>query len=482
MGNSTPVLFDLDLGRQDIQSLSAAEAITAFFARLGYNTEARTTQTPGNLGITADSASRPIKKIELIADQEGLFQVYLFELQSITVAHTRALARAFRNRAGNYLLVLTSDYDRLDFVFLERDLPRAGGREQLLTEKQSAIRPRVLTIERRNPTPIQLRVLRRLTWTESDPYYQYEKLKAAYELANWSEEYFNNRALFSDYYLKERLQEFAVWKEDPKPAYLKLREIYQQAAPRFGGKEKTELYRGLVRPVFDVLGFRREPPETARSVSAEPHYKLYSPHGGSPVLAVCQVYPWDRSLDGKDDRRDKETPEENPGAVVVSLLEKGESAWVVVTNGRLWRLYSQRTHARATNYYEIDLEEVLSQSGPHAPEISESFRYFWLLFRSDAFEPVEVEHEGKKRSLSLLDQLLLYSEEYAKELGERLKERIFEDIFPTSRLDSSPLFENATVRAPIHLKKRWILFIMAPSRCFTGCSFCSTRSQETCFR
>ena len=29
-----------------------------------------------------------------------------------------------------------------------------------------------------------------------------------------------------------------------------------------------------------------------------------------------------------------------------------------------------------------------------------------------------------------LDQLLLYSEDYAKELGERLKERIFEDIFP----------------------------------------------------
>lgn len=71
-----------------------------------------------------------------------------------------------------------------------------------------------------------------------------------------------------------------------------------------------------------------------------------------------------------------------------------------------------------------------SQAGPHAPEIAESFRYFWLLFRSDAFEPVQVEHQGKKRSLSLLDQLLLYSEDYAKELGERLKERIFEDIFP----------------------------------------------------
>jgi hypothetical protein len=120
-------------------------------------------------------------------------------------------------------------------------------------------------------------------------------------------------------------------------------------------------------------------------------------------LSLCLVYPWDRSLDGKDDRRDSQTAEENPGAVVVSLLEKGESPWVVVTNGRLWRLYAKRTHARATNYYEIDLDEVLSQSGPHAPELAESFRYFWLLFRSQAFELIEVDREGKKQSLSLLD-------------------------------------------------------------------------------
>jgi type I restriction-modification system DNA methylase subunit len=102
----------------------------------------------------------------------------------------------------------------------------------------------------------------------------------------------------------------------------------------------------------------------------------------------------------------------------------------VVTNGRLWRLYAKRTHARATNYYEIDLDEVLSQSGPHAPELAESFRYFWLLFRSQAFELDEVDREGKKQSLSLLDRLLLESEDYAKDLGERLKDRIFEDIFP----------------------------------------------------
>jgi hypothetical protein len=130
MKDERPNTFDVDLGRQEIQGLSSADAIAAFFARLGYNTDARTTQTAGNLGITADSTVRPIKKIELIADQEGFLQVYLFELQSVTVAHTRTLARAFRNRAGNYLLILTSDYDRLDFVLLEKYLP-ADGRDSI---------------------------------------------------------------------------------------------------------------------------------------------------------------------------------------------------------------------------------------------------------------------------------------------------------------------------------------------------------------
>jgi hypothetical protein len=101
------------------------------------------------------------------------------------------------------------------------------------------------------------------------------------------------------------------------------------------------------------------------------------------------VYPWGRFLDGKDDQRDKETPDENPGAVVVSLLESGEAAWVLMTNGKLWRLYAQHTHSRATNYYEIDLEVVLAQAGLHVADPAEAFRYFWLLFRRQAFELVD---------------------------------------------------------------------------------------------
>jgi hypothetical protein len=338
--------LDIELAASDVQALNGADAIAGFFARLGYHTEARTPQTPANLGMTADGTVRPIKRIELIADQEGLFQIYLFELTSVTVAHSRALARAFRNRAGNYLLVLTSDYEHLDFVLLERYLPSGSANGTTLGQRQVGIRPHVLTIDRRKPNRIELRVLRRLTWTEADAFAQYDKLLSAYAVADWSEEFFNNRALFSDYYLLERLPERPQWVEDPKPSYIRLRQLYQGAAARFAGTDRELLLRELMEPVLQALGFDVRPGKKLGSRVSEPDYRLYAPVPGltqpkdSPMRALCLVYPWGRSLDGKDDQRDNQTPEENPGAVVVSLLEKGEAPWAMVTNGKLWRLYS----------------------------------------------------------------------------------------------------------------------------------------------
>jgi len=66
-------MIDIELDPHDIQALNSADAVAAFFARLGYNTDVRTLQTANNLGITAEGTTRPIKKIELIADQREAF-------------------------------------------------------------------------------------------------------------------------------------------------------------------------------------------------------------------------------------------------------------------------------------------------------------------------------------------------------------------------------------------------------------------------
>jgi len=421
--------FDVELSTQDIQVLRDSNSATAFFTGLGYDTTARIAQTAANLGLSEPLQKR-VRRVELIADQDKLFQVYLFELQSVTVADIKAIGRAFRDKAGNFLFVITADYDDIEFVLLDR-LGKAVAPTAISTASPS-LALRRFSVERRDPSRVQLRVLRRFTWTETDPFGQFDKLRFAYDLAYWSEVFFNNRGLFSDYYLTERLPsrdgkfvEFDEWREDPKPAYQRLRAIYDQAAERFAGKKTGELLSILYEPLLRELGFTVKIENGAGSPSL---LRLNDPASGA-FLGICLPYPWGRELDRKDDRHDVEAPETTPTFAVVDLLAKEQAPWVVLTNGKLWRLYSQRAHSRATNYYEIDLDEILGRQG-FQQDIQDAFRYFWLLFRMQAFRPVEQEWQGKSQPISLLDRLLLGSEEYAKQLGESLKSRVFTQVFP----------------------------------------------------
>lgn len=119
------LLLDKDLPEHRIQDLANPDAITALFAELGYRTENRIEQSAANLGINAEELRRDIRSIHLLAEQEDGFQVYLFVLRTVKVVHRQILAQAFRDRVGFFLLVLTSDFERIDFVFLESYLPVA---------------------------------------------------------------------------------------------------------------------------------------------------------------------------------------------------------------------------------------------------------------------------------------------------------------------------------------------------------------------
>jgi len=328
---------------------------------------------------------------------------------------TQGLARSLRNRIGNYLLVLTDDYERIDFVLLERSLPVSS---IPMATKQVSVRPRILTVNRRNPTQVQLRVLRRFTFTEADSDGQYEKLISAYSVAEWAEPLFNNRALFSDYYLNSRLPERPEWRDHPEASYHGLRQLINSMRQRLTSDDRSKTRDLLIEPALALLGFKTLPDGSSGS------YKLLSSHSTAPI-ALCLAYTWNRNLDARDEMRDSESPDENPAARVVTLLESGETPWVILTNGKVWRLYSVKAHSRATNYYEIDLDETLAMEDPGF-----AFRYFWLLFRAEAFVPRSVNRDAQPLTMSFLDELVEESEDYAKDLGERLKTRVFEDIFP----------------------------------------------------
>ena len=406
--------------------LANADGVAAFFLSLGYNVDMRVEQTPSALGISADSLLRQITHIERIASQNDELQVYLFEMKSMRVADRQGLARAFKNVAGQFLLVITSDYDSLDFVLMERQLPGTNGGP--MSRKQVTVRPRVLTVDRHNPGPVELRVLRRFTNTEADAYDQFDKLRSAYTVAEWSEPLFNNRALFSDYYLNNRLRDTPEWQEDVRQVYQTLRNAMLDVRGRFSQADEAKTRAELLEPIMETLGFAWTVGKQSTSSVEQPDYYLYHPDAGEDdaPLAYCLAYTWNRYLDNRDETRDKDTPEENPGAQVVSLLKQEDAPpYVIMTNGKLWRLYAKKAHSQALNYYEIDLEETLA-----SPDRAEAIRYFWFFFRMVSFVPEEEVREGETRWLSFLDQVMEGSDAYAKELGDRLKECVFEEVFP----------------------------------------------------
>src|SRR5262249_1541052 len=146
------------------------------------------------------------------------------------------------------------------------------------------------------------------------------------------------------------------------------------------GKDKETIRKELFEPVFKSLGFNPVVNRPSKTDQTQSDFLLKNQDG--VVISAAFVYSWDRWLDGPD-LNDEDTPEENPGACVVTALDQGLADWVIVTNGRLWRLYTRQAHARATNFYEVDLVEARTASGDTDP--NEAFRYWWLFFRSQAF-------------------------------------------------------------------------------------------------
>ena len=222
---------DIELSHDAIQTLSNAEGVVKFFTTLRYDTTERIEQTLQAMHFTSEKLRSEVQRIVRIASHdEGLFEVYLFEVRSLTVALRNEIVQRFRASTSDYLLVLTDTYERLDFVLTERYNQTITTADEVLQQQQlpisnapTSIRSYTLQVERLKPNDLTLRVLRRFTYTETDGIAQHEKLLNAYIVATWSEPFFNNRALFSDYYLTKRLPEQPEWKDVHETATMQKR-------------------------------------------------------------------------------------------------------------------------------------------------------------------------------------------------------------------------------------------------------------------
>jgi len=472
---------NLNLPPKEVSRLASADAVAGFLSSLGYDTSARKPLTPEAIGLAGESAAA-IRSIELMSeDAEGFLRVLFVEVRSLTAKCRFDLARVLGRANIDHLLVLTSDFGTLEFVLLDkrrRDARGPGGARRI------QVVPLVVAVPRKDPNTRELRTLRGFTWTSRDGLEQFDKLRTVFEAAAFSEDYFCNRALFADHYLLTRLRDDATWADNPTQAFHAVKRLLTDARQRWLGKGEQFVRDELFGPLFTLLGFtaqpnKAQPNQAATGDPPKPDYLLCDSTGDR--LTAAFVYAWDRWLDGPDHHLDQHTPDENPGASVVTALEQCVADWIIVTNGRQWRLYSRHAHSRATNFYEVDLPEALIASGDTDP--NEAFRYWWLFFRSQAFAPTgrlmlaarpqasggrepPVQSVADKASggrqppvqsaagkairpaaqvpqrqppgdtattptaSCWLDSIATGSRDYAKQLGERLKERVFLTIFP----------------------------------------------------
>src|SRR5208283_2416477 len=121
-------------------------------------------QTAASLGV-AERSQHLIRNVCRIAAERlgpGLppaLEVYCFETTALTVELRKALVAAFRNKPANALLIVaTRDFDPLDFVLVEKDVPAGGP-----GGARVAVSHRLMSVDRRNPSHVHLRVLERMS-------------------------------------------------------------------------------------------------------------------------------------------------------------------------------------------------------------------------------------------------------------------------------------------------------------------------------
>ena len=188
---------------------------------------------------------------------------------------------------------------------------------------------------------------------------------------------FTNRGLFSTYYLEERMFKEIVRKK---------RNLGREAGPIL---DVIRTHPGEVVPMLNALGYNLEKTSSGYALLID---------GNVVSMAVVT----DRvELDVK-------YGDSIPSMQAVAELTAHE--WVMLTNGRIWRMYSSKVQSASTNYFEVDLEKVDDTKDSR-------IQYFVAIFGARSMR--------MKDKTSHLDEIHIGSIAYASELEEDMRDKIF---------------------------------------------------------
>ncbi|MDB9520390.1 TaqI-like C-terminal specificity domain-containing protein [Dolichospermum circinale CS-1225] len=244
-----------------------------------------------------------------------------------------------------------------------------------------------------------------------------------------------NKPLFSQHYLDYRIQELPEWQLDIKAEFTALKNLYSSKKTILATLNESQTEDIFIKPALEILGFKYIPQVISRGQgrAERPDYALFLNESErdtaysfqnnktafySRVLVIAEAKYWQRQLSkiSANDQRDifKNT---NPSFQISSYLSGTNVDWGILTNGREWRLYYRQASSTATEFYPVDLVELLET------EDIEQFKYFWLFFRSAAFAK-------DSYNKNFLERVRAGSTTYATQVGNELKTLVFDQIFP----------------------------------------------------
>ncbi len=247
-----------------------------------------------------------------------------------------------------------------------------------------------------------------------------------------------NKPLFSQHYLDHRIQECSEWQLDVVGKFEILKKLYLSKKDLLPKLSEAQTEAEFIRPVLDILGFSNIPQVTTRGKgrAERPDYALFTSESDrdsayplqdqetafyARVSAIAEAKYWERALSkaSANDQRDI-YKNANPSFQITNYLTGTGVDWGILTNGREWRLYYRLASSTATEFYQVDLVELLESQDE---DKLEKFKYFWLFFCGDSFVK---DPQGR----NFLERVREGSNTYATQVGKELKALVFEQVFP----------------------------------------------------
>ena len=164
---------------------------------------------------------------------------------------------------------------------------------------------------------------------------------------------YDNRKLFSDHFLSERLPAWPQFAAADSASLLRdLAELWDRERAALPAANEAQTEERLIKPVLARLGFAFtvQAGITTAAGHRQPDYALFVDDAARSAadarqsmdryrqaVAVCDAKRFDRPLDR---RRVRGALSEDPVAQIIHYIAVTRRRWGILTNGRLWRLYA----------------------------------------------------------------------------------------------------------------------------------------------